>query len=87
MKKKLTDQAKILVEIAGVTLSHPEKSYFPAAKISKNILADYYHQHSQWILPHLLHRPLAIIRCPEGVGHPCFYQKHIETLPNLWVVY
>jgi len=28
-------------------------------------------------LPHLADRPLSIVRCPEGSGKPCFYQKHV----------
>ena len=27
------------------------------------------------MLPHLVHRPLTLVRCPEGTGKPCFYQK------------
>ena len=27
-------------------------------------------------------RPLSLVRCPEGSGHPCFFQKHVNnTLP------
>jgi bifunctional non-homologous end joining protein LigD len=28
------------------------------------------------MLPHLKDRPLVLVRCPEGEGHECFYQKH-----------
>jgi bifunctional non-homologous end joining protein LigD len=28
-------------------------------------------------LPHIAERPLSIVRCPEGSGKPCFFQKHI----------
>lgn len=68
--------------IAGIALSHPDKLLFPKAKITKVGLAEYYHRHSQWALPHLSNRPLAILRCPQGAGEACFYQKHIETLPD-----
>jgi len=26
--------------------------------------------------PHVVRRPLALVRCPEGVGGQCFFQKH-----------
>jgi bifunctional non-homologous end joining protein LigD len=28
------------------------------------------------MLPQVVERPLMIVRCPEGVGQPCFHQKH-----------
>lgn len=27
-------------------------------------------------MPHILHRPLVLVRCPEGRQKECFYQKH-----------
>src|SRR5271157_493062 len=28
-----------------------------------------------WILPHLVGRPLSLVRCPEGLAGDCFYAK------------
>ncbi|HVR19022.1 MAG TPA: non-homologous end-joining DNA ligase, partial [Polyangiaceae bacterium] len=28
------------------------------------------------MLPHVGNRPLTLVRCPNGVGKPCFFQKH-----------
>src|SRR5688500_18287313 len=28
------------------------------------------------MLPHVQDRPLTLVRCPDGVGGECFYQKH-----------
>ena len=30
------------------------------------------------MLPYVADRPLSLVRCPEGTGHPCFFQKHIN---------
>lgn len=60
-------------------LSHPEKIIYPAKKITKQDLANYYQEIQKWMLPHLKDRPLALLRCPHGQGKECFFQKHIET--------
>jgi bifunctional non-homologous end joining protein LigD len=71
------------VEIAGVTLTHPEKVFYPDEGISKRELAAYYEAIADHVLPHVTGRPLTLVRCPEGTLRPCFYQKHAagETLP------
>ncbi len=62
--------------VAGIRLSHPEKQFFPEAKLSKRDLAQYYEKIADWILPHLRDRPLSMVRCPDGWSQQCFYQKH-----------
>ena len=32
------------------------------------------------MLPHIANRPLSLVRCPEGAGKPCFYQKHVNHM-------
>jgi bifunctional non-homologous end joining protein LigD len=61
---------------AGVRLSHPDKVLFPEHELTKRDLANYYAQVADWMLPHVVDRPLAIVRCPAGSGNPCFFQKH-----------
>ncbi len=63
-------------EWAGVRLSHPDKVLFPEHELTKRDLANYYAQVADWMLPHVVDRPLAIVRCPAGSGKPCFFQKH-----------
>jgi bifunctional non-homologous end joining protein LigD len=70
------------VEIAGVTLTNPRKLLYPQDQITKHDVASYYEQIAEWILPHIVKRPLALVRCPAGHGKPCFFQKHPgEGLP------
>lgn len=57
-------------------LTSPERVVFPDDKITKQQVADYYQTMQEWILPEIEGRPLSIIRCPQGVGRPCFFQKH-----------
>lgn len=62
--------------VAGVRLSHPEKVLYPEQGLTKSDLALYYERVAEWMLPHVVNRPLAIVRCPGGRGKPCFFQKH-----------
>lgn len=59
-----------------VAISHPERVVYPARKITKGDVAAYYHAIAPWILPEISNRPLSLLRCPQGVGKPCFFQKH-----------
>lgn len=64
------------VEIAGITISSPEKVLYPDVGVTKEELATYYASIADWALPHLGRRPLTLVRCPSGCGKKCFYQKH-----------
>ena len=60
--------------IEGVTLTHPDRALWPG--ISKRDLVRYWQTVADQALPGLTHRPLAIVRCPEGVDGEHFFQKH-----------
>ena len=57
-------------------LTSPDRVVFPDDRITKRQVADYYDAMQEWLLPEIAGRPLSIIRCPQGVGRPCFFQKH-----------
>lgn len=67
-----------VVQVLGVTLTHPDRVLFPGDGITKRHLAEYYEEVAAWILPHVEGRPLSLVRCPNGVGRPCFFQKHLR---------
>jgi bifunctional non-homologous end joining protein LigD len=67
--------------VAGVSLSNPDRVMYPQQGITKLDLARYYESVADWILPHVVRRPLSLVRCPKGQGGKCFFQKHLnETL-------
>jgi len=69
-------------EVAGVRLSNPDRVYWPEVGITKSELATYYETMAERVLPGLIHRPLSLVRCPEGREGECFYQKHADrTVP------
>lgn len=70
--------AEVVVEKprASPRLTHPERVLYPETGITKAELARYYAAAAERLLPFVARRPLALLRCPGGVGKPCFYQKH-----------
>ena len=66
------------VMVAGVRVTHPERVLFEEMGLTKEALARYYEAVAEWIMPELLHRPLSLVRCPQGPGEGCFYQKNID---------
>jgi bifunctional non-homologous end joining protein LigD len=62
--------------VAGVKLTHPERVLFPDIEFAKRDLAAYYEAVAVRLLPQIEDRPLALVRCPEGLAAACFYMKH-----------
>jgi bifunctional non-homologous end joining protein LigD len=59
-----------------VKFTHPDRIYWPDAGITKQRLANYYAAVWDHMAPHVAGRPLALVRCPDGVDGQCFFQKH-----------
>ncbi|MCS3468077.1 bifunctional non-homologous end joining protein LigD [Pseudomonas sp. JUb42] len=72
--------AKGKARVAGVDISHPERVIDKESGVYKVELAQFYEAIAEWILPFLKQRPVALLRCPEGVGGEQFFQKHSERL-------
>ncbi|HEY2884873.1 MAG TPA: non-homologous end-joining DNA ligase [Rhizomicrobium sp.] len=67
-------------EVLGVTISHPEKELWPKSKagaaVTKLALARYYEAAAARMLPHISERPISIVRTPDGIRGPRFFQRH-----------
>jgi len=61
---------------AGVRITSPRKILYAGQNLSKADLIDYYERVAELMLPYLSGRPLSLVRCPQGAGGKCFYQKH-----------
>jgi bifunctional non-homologous end joining protein LigD len=59
-----------------IALTHPDRVLWPAVGVTKHGLAEFYAEIWPWIAPHVVNRPLALVRCPGGVDETCFFQKH-----------
>jgi bifunctional non-homologous end joining protein LigD len=62
--------------VAGVRLTNADRVLYPQQGITKRDLAEYYASIEEHVLPGMVDRPLALVRCPEGRAKQCFYQKH-----------
>ncbi|UQB29695.1 DNA ligase D [Pseudomonas tremae] len=72
--------AKGRVDVAGTGISHPDRVIDSKTGTKKVELAQFYQSIAEWILPHLNKRPVALLRCPEGIDGEQFFQKHAEHL-------
>lgn len=70
---------------AGVNITHPDRVIDSQSGTQKQQLAQFYAGISRWILPFLHHRPVSLLRAPEGIDGEQFFQKHSERLaiPNI----
>jgi bifunctional non-homologous end joining protein LigD len=55
-------------------LTHPDRQLWPG--ITKQDLADYWASVAEVALPEVANRPLALVRCPDGIDGEHFFQKH-----------
>ena len=63
----------------GVRITHPGKVVDAQSGTTKQQVAEYYFAVSEYLLPHIADRPLSVVRCPDGIGKPCFFQKHVSS--------
>lgn len=63
-----------------VHITHPNRVIDPQSGTQKQQLAAFYVSISEWILPFLRHRPVSLLRAPEGIDGEQFFQKHAERL-------
>ncbi|MFT0858728.1 DNA ligase D [Ancylobacter sp. G4_0304] len=61
---------------SAVKLTHADRLYWPEDGITKQGLVDYYAQVWRFIAQFIVARPLALLRCPDGIAKACFFQKH-----------
>ena len=61
---------------SGVRISSPERVVYTGKGITKSEVADYYRAIADWMLPWVAGRPLSLLRCPDGAGGECFFQKN-----------
>jgi DNA ligase D len=76
-----------LVEVDGqhITISHPNKVFFPALEASKSDLVTYYLEVADALLNVVAGRPVLLQRFPDGAGGKSFFQKRIPQSAPAWI--
>lgn len=84
-KAKASSQKKRDNAVAGVHISSASRVIDTDSGATKKDLALFYAEIAPQLLPHLINRPVSLVRAPEGVEGEQFFQKHAERLsiPNI----
>lgn len=62
--------------IGGVRISSTSRRVYPDAGLTKGEVAEHYARVAERMLDDVADRPLALLRCPDGIAGDCFFQKH-----------
>jgi bifunctional non-homologous end joining protein LigD len=60
----------------GITLTNPDRVYYPDIGLTKLGVAQYYETVAKFMLPYVVRRPISLVRCPEGIDKEHFFQRH-----------
>ena len=63
-------------DLANIVITHPERHLFGDEDITKLDVALYYAHVANIMMPHVLERPLSLIRCTSDNAKSCFFQRH-----------
>ena len=63
-------------DLAAITITNPTRRMFGRSGATKLDIAVYYAAVGDFMLPHLLGRPVSLVRCPTGKAEDCFFQRH-----------
>ena len=70
------------VERHDVSVTNPDKLFFPEPGLTKGDLVQYYLDVAGCALPHLRRRPFHMVRYPNGVAGDFFHQKRVPSHPH-----
>ncbi|HXV31136.1 MAG TPA: DNA ligase D, partial [Sinorhizobium sp.] len=74
-RKRLISDA----DLASISITNPTRRLFGKSGPTKLDVAVYYALVGDFMLPHILGRPVSLVRCPTGKPEDCFFQRHPFT--------
>lgn len=66
---------------SSLKITHPERIVDATTKINKQKVVEFYGRVAPLMMEHLKGRPVSLVRAPEGIDGPLFFQKHLESTP------
>lgn len=75
----------ILKKSRNVNFTNLEKVFFSEPRFTKGDLIRFYVAAAPYLLPHLRHRPVTLIRFPDGVSGGHFYEKNVPSFAPPWI--
>jgi DNA ligase D len=60
-------------------VTHPDRVVDPSTGTTKLDVVRYYARVAPLMLEHLKHRPVSLVRAPDGIDGEQFFQKHLES--------
>lgn len=86
-REKPTEPSKILPPSLPTSfkITHPERIVDATTKTTKREVVEFYGRVAPLMMEHLKGRPVSLVRAPDGIGSPLFFQKHMEStqLPGI----
>ena len=79
VKRRAARGSRTIAMFGKVKLTHPDRVYWDDVGVTKSVVAEYYEKVWKWMRPHVVSRTIALLRCPEGAGGQCFFQKHARA--------
>jgi bifunctional non-homologous end joining protein LigD len=84
-----SSKTEVVIEGRRLRISNLDKVLYPATGFTKGQVVDYYARIAPVMLPHLLDRPVTMLRLPDGVTGERFFEKRcpghrpqwLETVP------
>jgi bifunctional non-homologous end joining protein LigD len=63
----------------SLRVSHPDRVVDKISGLTKIEIIRYYALVGELMMAHLQGRPVSLVKAPQGIGKPMFFQKHAET--------
>ncbi len=76
---------KSTTSIGRVSLSKPDKLFWPQRGYTKADLFNYYLSVAEYLIPHIRDRPLTLYRQPDGIAGKSFFQRNRPSFAPEWV--
>lgn len=84
-KAKKKSEATKEISDSKVEFSNLDKVFWPKEKYTKGDVIEYYNSVADYILPYLKDRPQSLLRTPNGISKPGFFQKNVEGQVPDWI--